>query len=94
MLELISKYATNVEKIALCRSTQAKESLNQGIACKNPKSRHYARSESLAFRVAASVSQKNIGLEYSSNIFKKMGYQQSEASLFYKLRKDQNRETR
>lgn len=51
-------------------STQANESFNHMVACKNPKSRFYAGSESTAFRVAVAVAQKNIGQETLSKVCK------------------------
>lgn len=58
LIKLIDRYIASSEKIAQCASTQVNESMNQIISSKNPKSRHYAGSESLSFRVKAAVSQK------------------------------------
>jgi hypothetical protein len=45
-------------------SSQANESLNQIISTKVPKAKHFGGSESLNFRVAAGVAQKNVGRKY------------------------------
>jgi hypothetical protein len=49
-------------------SSQANESLNQIISTKVPKAKHFGGSESLNFRVAAGVAQKNVGRKYITKI--------------------------
>ncbi|XP_062603897.1 uncharacterized protein LOC134265692 isoform X2 [Saccostrea cucullata] len=61
LLELFTKHAENAEKLANLGSSNANENLNQIIAKKAPKSQHYSGSDSLSFRVAAAISQKNEG---------------------------------
>ncbi|XP_070542849.1 uncharacterized protein [Ptychodera flava] len=51
-------------KLANLGSSQANESINNGIASKAPKSKFYGGSESLVHRVSAAVAQKNIGYKY------------------------------
>lgn len=92
LTELISRYAANSAKIAPCGSSQANESLNQMIASKNPKSRHYAASESLSFRVQAAICQKNIGCQYSRLVFSKLNYEESDRSSALRKQKDILRE--
>lgn len=77
LTKLISNYTTNVDKIAMCGSTQSNESFNQIVSSKNPKARHYSSSDSLSIRVSAAVCQENIGNTYSTRVFEKLGYKQS-----------------
>lgn len=93
-MEEVSLSICNSEKIAKCGSTQSNESLNQVISSKNPKSRHYAESESLNFRVSAAICQKNLGVQYSPKAFEKLGYQQSEKSKTTKRKEDALRQTK
>ena len=43
------------------------------VAAKAPKTKHYSKSESLDFRVAAAVCQKNVGESYLPKIFQLSG---------------------
>lgn len=49
-------------------SSQRNESLNNTIGSKAPKIRHYGGSASNDHRVAAAVSQKNVGYGYVSKV--------------------------
>lgn len=49
-------------------STQDNKSFNSIVASKHPKNRFYGGSESTAFRLAAAVSQKNIGHDALSKV--------------------------
>ncbi|XP_052691838.1 uncharacterized protein LOC128169818, partial [Crassostrea angulata] len=53
-------------------STQGNESFNNIVASNNPKNRFYGGSESTAFRVAAAVSQKNIGHDALSKVYENL----------------------
>lgn len=61
---VFAKYAANADKLADLESSNSNENLNQMIAKKAPKSQHYSGSESLAYRLSASVAQKNEGHKY------------------------------
>lgn len=58
---IFSKYSENVERLTNLGSSQANESLNFMISMKAPKAKHFGGSESLNYRVASAVSQKNEG---------------------------------
>lgn len=88
LTSLINKYVCNTEKISQCGSTQINESMNEIVASKCPKTRHYSSSDSFNFRVSAAICQKNLGVEYSSNVFKKMGYVECERSINSRKHKD------
>lgn len=61
-------FLNNVDRLLNMGSTQANESFNNIVASKHPKNRFYGGSESTAFRVAAAVSQKNIGHDALSKV--------------------------
>lgn len=65
LTQIFSRFANNADKLAPCASSQGNESFNNVVASKHPKNRHYASSESLDYRVAVAVCQKNLGF----NIF-------------------------
>ncbi|XP_024884390.1 uncharacterized protein LOC112462705 [Temnothorax curvispinosus] len=58
LTSVFTRFANNSDKLAPCGSSQGNESFNSSVASKAPKSKYYAASESLNFRVAASVCQK------------------------------------
>lgn len=91
LTKLLSKYIKNAKQISQCGSTQANESLNNLIATKNPKARHYAGSESLSYRVAAAVCQKNYGVSYASKVFEKLKYSPGKETQRYRAIKDKSR---
>ncbi|XP_024892136.1 uncharacterized protein LOC112467665, partial [Temnothorax curvispinosus] len=92
---LLSRFARNAEKIAPCGCTQANESLNNAVASKTPKARHYSASESLHYRVATSVCQKNDGYTYIAKVYNKLLLSPGSArTLAYRLQKDKKREIR
>ncbi|CAC5389731.1 unnamed protein product [Mytilus coruscus] len=51
-------------KLANLASTQTNENLNQMLATKAPKYKHYSASNSLSYRFSATVAQKNEGHRY------------------------------
>ncbi|XP_062608858.1 uncharacterized protein LOC134270633 [Saccostrea cucullata] len=61
---IFAKYTTNADKFSDLESSNANENLNHMIAKKAPKSQHYSGSESLAYRLSASIAQKNEGHRY------------------------------
>lgn len=61
---VFNKLVEKSDKLVHCGSSQANESLNYIISTKAPKSKHFGGSESLNFRVAAGVAQKNAGRQY------------------------------
>lgn len=61
LYEVFSKFAGNAGKLSNLGSSNGNENLNQMIAKKAPKSQHYSGSDSLSFRVAAAIAQKNEG---------------------------------
>ncbi|KAL7294483.1 hypothetical protein TKK_0012477 [Trichogramma kaykai] len=70
----------------------AYESLNDIITSKNPKSRHYAALKSLCFRVGAGIAQKNLGTQYSTEVYEKLGYFSDVKSVNFKQKTDKARE--
>ncbi|XP_011170619.1 uncharacterized protein LOC105203515 [Solenopsis invicta] len=94
LIKIISRYVNNVDKIAPCGSTQANESMNNIIAQKCIKSRYYASSESLNFRVAAAVCQKNLGHKYMENVFDKLQLTSTQETIKFRHQKDMKREKR
>lgn len=66
--DLFGKFEEQPEKLAHLSSTQANESLNKTVASKAPKTHHFSGSESLSYRVAAAVAQKNAGHTYVSRV--------------------------
>uniref|UniRef100_K1PE21 Mutator-like transposase domain-containing protein n=1 Tax=Magallana gigas TaxID=29159 RepID=K1PE21_MAGGI len=68
LLDMFCHYSENSEKMANLGSTQANESMNQLIATKAPKAKHFGGSSSLSHRLAAAVSQKNCGRKYLSQV--------------------------
>lgn len=72
MLEDLQKipdsFINSAERLLKMGSTQGNESFNNIVASKNPKNRFYGGYESTAFRVAAAISQKNIGHDALSKV--------------------------
>ena len=66
-------YAAMSEKLSHISSSNPNESFNNMVAAKAPKNCHYSNSESLDFRVASSVCQKNVGENYVSLVNEKIG---------------------
>ena len=90
--KLFSRFANNAPKLAPCASTQANESINNIVASKNPKARHYSASESLCYRVAAAVCQKNIGSTYVTNVYNNLQLSPGRHTVAYRQQKDKKRE--
>jgi hypothetical protein len=61
---LFTGLAAQNSKLALLESTQVNESFNSMVAAKAPKRLFFAGSESLDFRIASAVAQKNEGHQY------------------------------
>lgn len=66
--KILDSFINSAERLLKMGSTQGNESFNNIVASKNPKNRFYGGSESTAFRVAAAVSQKNIGHDALSKV--------------------------
>ena len=86
--KIFSRFANNAPRIANCGSTQKNESANSVIASKNPKSRHYSESESLCYRVAASVCQMNMACNYASVVYEKMEIFYCNETSIFRCKKD------
>ena len=63
------KLASNSKKLSNLGSTQANESLNNLIALKAPKAKHYSSSSSLSYRISSAVLQKNEGFDYVAEVY-------------------------
>ena len=66
----------DAQKLAFLSSTQWNESFNNLVASKAPKSHHYSESSSLQYRICASVSQKNEGYTYMTDVNNAAGLSQ------------------
>ena len=64
LVNILSTFAANAEKLAPHGSSQRNEALNNTIGSKAPKIRHYGGSSSNDQRIAAAVAQKNIGYTF------------------------------
>ena len=65
-MKIINSFIQNAEKLAPLGSSQ--EAVNNTIGSKAPKIQHYGACESNDFRVACTVSQKNLGHNYISEV--------------------------
>jgi hypothetical protein len=88
LVTLIDSYAKNAKKLSRRGSSQPNESLNNTIGSKAPKIRHYGSSASSDFRVAAAVSQKNVGYVYVSRVMEALDLSPGKFSLLHAQRKD------
>lgn len=61
-------FIKDVDLLLNMASTQDNKSFNSIVASKHPKKSFYGGSESTAFRLAAAVSQKNIGHDALSKV--------------------------
>lgn len=64
----LNELSSQSEKLSNLSSSQANESLNNTIASKAPKSKHYSSSASLGYRVSSAILQKNDGYTYVSKV--------------------------
>ena len=64
---VFKKYAHKADQLCNLGSSQANESLNNAIARKAPKFQHYSSSESLLYRISATVAEKK-GSSYTVEI--------------------------
>ena len=62
--EIFLKQANNSAQLCFNATSNPNESFNTMVASKAPKSKHNSKSESLDYRVAAAVCQKNMGEGY------------------------------
>ncbi|XP_077277842.1 uncharacterized protein LOC143906004 [Temnothorax americanus] len=91
LTNIFMKYANNASKLAPCGSSQANESFNRIVCSKHPKSQFYGASESMAFRVAAAVCQKNLGTQYISQVCKNLDLSPGKETTKFRAKKDKAR---
>ncbi|XP_024880426.1 uncharacterized protein LOC112460127 [Temnothorax curvispinosus] len=85
LTSIFDAFWKNADKLAPCGSSQPNEAFNSSVAAKNPKSHHYAGSESFDFRVAATVCEKNIGTKYVIDLNQKLGLSTGKITLVTSL---------
>ena len=66
--DVFQKYANKADQLSRLGSSQANESLNNAVARKAPKSQHFSASQSLYYRVSATVAEKNKGSNYTLEV--------------------------
>ena len=64
LVKLFALHANNSEKLCFNSSSNSNESFNNMVASETPKNCHHSKSESLDFRIASTVCQKNVGETY------------------------------
>lgn len=69
VLPIFKQAAENAEKLAPAGSSQINEMCNSVITTKAPKAKHYCDSSSSDFRVAAGISQVNLGSNYIDQVY-------------------------
>ncbi|CAC5357766.1 unnamed protein product [Mytilus coruscus] len=69
----IKQMVPQSDKLSKLGSSQANESVNNIIALKAPKTKHYSSSSSLNYRVSSAVLQKNEGYHYISELNTSIG---------------------
>ena len=84
----------DVHKLAFLSSTQANESFNNTVASKAPKARHCSNSSSLQYRLCASVSQKNEGYSYITDVNVASGLSPGVSAKRKGVSRDRSEETR
>ena len=67
------RQAAYSDALAPNASSNLNESLNRTVSSKAPKNIHYSKSESLDYRIASAVGQKNIGENYLSLVNESAG---------------------
>lgn len=70
--KILDSFINSADRLLKMGSTQGNESFNNIVASKNPKNRFYGGYESTAFRVAAAISQKNIGHDALSKVYENL----------------------
>jgi len=91
---IFERFASQAEKICPCASSQSNESFNNLAASKHPKAKHYGRSESFNYRIAAAVSQKNIGTKYIVDVNQTCGLSPGQITRKMRKMKDKYRAKR
>lgn len=86
--------ANNAHKLAPCGSTKEVESLHNIYGSKAPKRICYSSSEALCIRTSASVSQKNLGYTYLSEVNTKAGLSPNKVTIKHarELQTERNRQ--
>lgn len=70
---VFQRFVNKAEELAPCGSSQSNESVNKVVTSKHPKDKFYCGSESLDYRVASAVCQKNRGTSYVKGVNAKLG---------------------
>ncbi|CAG5107985.1 Protein of unknown function [Cotesia congregata] len=92
---IFKQAADNAEKLAPRGSSQINENCNAVITTKAPKAKHYSDSSSSDFRVAAGISQVNLGTSYLNTVNTKLGLSPMKAnSLLFRKNRDERRKKR
>lgn len=91
-LEIVFKtFANKAETIAPGGSTKEVESMNNLIASKAPKSRHYGASEALKTKVSVAVGQKNVGHTLPCKVNASMGLSPGQVASTLGIKRDKKR---
>ncbi|XP_044579252.1 uncharacterized protein LOC123261620 [Cotesia glomerata] len=92
---IFKQAADNAEKLAPRGSSQINENCNAVITTKATKAKHYSDSSSSDFRVAAGISQVNLGTSYLNTVNTKLGLSPMKAnSLLFRKNRDERRKKR
>lgn len=82
-MQIFQQAADNAEKLAALGATKINESCYALITSKAPKAKHYSNSSSSDFRVAAGVSQENIGTDHDNQVNSTLGLSLEKKKLCY-----------
>ncbi|KAK0177088.1 hypothetical protein PV328_001167 [Microctonus aethiopoides] len=92
ILPIFKQAADNAEKLAPRGSSQINENCNAVITSKAPKAKYYSDSSSSDFRVAAGITQVNLGRNYINNVISTLHLSPlKNKSLLYRIRRDEKR---
>ena len=91
LVKIFEQFAKNAWKLAAHGSSQVNKSHHNTMASKAPKTRHYGSSDSLNFRVAAAVCQKNEGFGYLAQANKDLTLSPGSHTLSYAEKLDKSR---
>lgn len=91
---IIAGFVAKADRLAPNGSTQNNESFNHMCVTKAPKSRFYAGSNALPFRVAAAVLQKNVGATHISDVYRQAGLSPGKRTLHNRERMETRRKRR
>ncbi|KAK0159463.1 hypothetical protein PV327_011116, partial [Microctonus hyperodae] len=92
ILPIFKQAADNAEKLAPRASSQINENCNAVITSNAPKAKCYSDSRSSDSRVAAGISQVNLGRNYLSKVISTLGLSPiKNKSLLYRIKRDEKR---